>query len=453
MAAAFSDFSFSRYRIDLSALGVEHERAACADLEDVLGGIGRGFKLLESQRVSDPYAPEVPLVMNLGLLSGTSFMTGLRTYFCAYSPLKRSHTGLPSAMWSAGSGKLGTKLRFLDVDEVVFTGRCTRPTLLRIARGAGGETEFLFEDASNLVGRTTNGKIQALHERFPSAHFAVIGPAGESYQQVRYAAIALSTENQLERGDPKARYCGRGGFGGVMGSKRLLAIVADTPDGALRPRAADLKAINREVATGDGSRRFREPKTGGLGGTWRNCQALNPLGAMPEYNFAPTGSAVSDALYRPNVERLEGYRIRAESCFRCGIHCHKNLYARGEEGEPESFRAKLDYEPLVLLSSNIGIFDVDQAAELIELTDELGMDSISCGVTLAYVMEYNRLHADDGKQLADGLCYGDFAAARRAIRAIAAGELELLGQGVLRLSEAVGEPDYAMHCKGLELPA
>ena len=89
------------------------ETVACEDVEDLLGGIGRGFKLLEAHRTDDPYSPNAALVMNLGALSGTSLMTGLRTFFHAYSPLKRSSSGLPSAMWSTGSGQLGTKLRFL----------------------------------------------------------------------------------------------------------------------------------------------------------------------------------------------------------------------------------------------------------------------------------------------------------------------------------------------------
>jgi aldehyde:ferredoxin oxidoreductase len=445
-----SELSFNRYRIDLEALRVRRETVACEDVEDLLGGIGRGFKLLEAHRIDDPYSPDAALVMNLGVLSGTSVMTGLRTYFHAYSPLKRSGSGLPSAMWSAGSGKFGTKLRFLGIDEVVFTGRCAGPTTLHIARSQrGGEAEFSFKDATALVGQTTNDKIQALHREYPDAHFAVVGPAGENYQNVRYAAIALSTENQLKSGDSKARYCGRGGMGGVMGSKNLLAIVADTPDQKLEPAAALLKRINNVVGTGDGSRRFREVKTGGMGGTWANAEALNPFHAVPEYNFMPTGTDVSVPLYRRNVEQNEEFTIKAEACFRCGIRCHKNLY----EKESGAFRAKLDYEPLVLLSSNIGIFDVDAICELVELTDQLGLDAISCGVTLSYAMEFNRRNADSGTAVAGGLAYGDAAAARRAIESIGAGKLPQLGQGALRLSEEIGEPEYAMHSKGMEFPA
>ena len=453
LVGALEALSFNRYEIDLDRRRVSHERVSCSDMEDVLGGIGRGFKLLESRRVSNAYCPEAALVMNLGILSGTSFMTGLRTYFHAFSPLKRSLMGLPSAMWSAGSGKFGTKLRLLGIDEAIFAGRCDGPTFVRIEAGEPeGPAKFLFEDATDLVGLTTNDKIQALHRRFPEAHFAVIGPAGEQYEQVRYAAIALSTVNQLKSGDSKPRFCGRGGMGGVMGSKNLLAIVADVPDQSLHPPAATMKAINREVATGDGSRRFREPKTGGLGGTWANLDAFNPVHAMPEFNFSPTGTDVSDRLSRSKVEELDRYEIKSEACYLCGIRCHKNLYER-TEGEPPKFKAKIDYEPFNLLSSNIGLFDLEQIFELIELTDLLGLDAISCAVTLAYVMEYNRTHAVEGEALAGGLAYGDYPGSRRAIEDIGAGRLELLGQGVLRLSEQVDEPDFAMHSKGVEFPA
>jgi aldehyde:ferredoxin oxidoreductase len=445
-----SDFQIQRFRIELTSGTVTSEAATCEDLEDVFGGIARGFKLLEDFAVDDAYDSDAALILNLGILSGTDFMTGLRTYFHAYSPLKTSLSGKPSAMWSAGSGKFGTKLRFLDIDEIIFTGRCETPTLLHIHRTeADGSAVFTFEDASDLVGLRVNERIQNLHKRFPDAHFSVIGPAGDQYQHVRFAAIALSTENQFKSGDPKARWCGRGGLGGVMGSKNLLAIVADTPDRKGAKGPPEMKEINKEIARGDGSARFRDKKKGGSGGTWANYEALNPIHAMPEMNFNPTGTAISVPLYRDNFEQGP-YVVKAESCYRCGISCHKNVYDKDENGKPGKFKAKLDFEPLNLLSSNLGIFDSDQACELVELVDEMGMDSISCGVTLSYAMEYNRRHQE--ALIANGLSYGDFEATRDAIIGMGNGDEEL-GQGCSRLSRQLGEIDYAMHCKGVEFPA
>ena len=451
-ANTYSDVQYQRFHLELTSGSVTAQTVSCEDYEDVFGGIARGFKYLQGKAVADAYDPQASLVMNLGMLSGTDFMTGLRTYFLAYSPLKQSRSGKPSAMWSAGSGKFGTKLRYLDIDEVIMTGRCAGPTLIRIYRdNEDGPPQFEFLDASDLAGLLVNDKIQKLHQRFPDAHFAVIGPSGEHFREVRYAAVALSTENQLKSGDPKARYCGRGGMGGMLGSKNVLAIVADAPDrrsGKLHPA---IKELNQEIARGEGSRRFRDKKkNNGGGGTWANYQALNPVHAMPEMNFVPTDGDASVPLHRPNVEQGP-YVIKDESCFRCGISCHKNVYDKNDEGKAGQFRAKLDYEPLNLLASNIGIFDIDQAMELVEQVDNLSMDSISCGSTLSFAMEYNRRNPES--MIAGGLSYGDFEKTREVIDQIGTGQLELLGQGVMRLSEQLGETGYAMHCKGVEFPA
>jgi len=447
-----TDFSVSRYHIDLTTSDVRWERIPCEDLEDALGGIARATKLLGSVRVDDPYAPDSPLIMNLGLLSGTRVMTGLRTFFHGYSPLKSSRSGKPGLMWSTGSGHFGPKLRGLGIDDVVFTGRAPEPILLRLSPaespdGPGGPTVFEFLPASDLAGRTVNDRIQDLHSRYPDGHFAVIGPSGENHESVRYAAIALSTDNQLKSGDGKPRFCGRGGFGGVLGSKNLFAIAADGPNPKISSRG--LKDINREINLGEGSARYQDLPDD-RGGTWRTMKMMQEAVSLPEYNFAPTGTDLSVPLLRPSVE--EGpFIVKAEGCYLCGIKCHKNVYDKMEGGEAGRFRAKVDFEPITLLSSNLGIFDPDDGLTLIEMSDELCMDSISLGVTIGYAMEYNKRHPD--APIAGGLAYGDVDTAKRAIEAIAAGEFPELGQGAMRLADAMGEPGYAMHSKGVEYPA
>lgn len=435
-----------RYRVDLTTETVRYEATPSEDLEDALGGIARATKLLADIDVDDPHAPSTPLVMNLGLLSGTRVMTGLRTFFHGYSPLKVADNGAPGLMWSSGSGHFGTRLRGLGIDEVVFTGRARRPTLLHATRSdSDGPAGFEFLDASDLTGRSINERIQSLHARYPGAHFAAIGPAAEHYETMRYAVIGLSTDNQLESGDPKQRFCGRGGYGGVMASKNLWAIAADGVDPG---RSRGLRDINREINLGPGSARYRDLEDD-RGGTWRNVKWLHEDQALPELNFAPTRTSSAVALYRQSVE--EGpYIVKAEGCYLCGIRCHKNVYDEGTGAETGRFRAKIDYEPMVLLSSNLGIYDPDAVFSLIRLTDELGMDSISLGVTLGYAMEYNRRN---GGALLGGLSYGDVEGVRAAIMAVAEGRLPDLGNGVKRLSDRLGETGYAMQSKGIEYPA
>ena len=439
--------SVSRYHVDLTNRTVRYEYSPCEDLEDALGGVSRATKFLDRIAVADPYAPAAPLVMNLGLLSGTRVMTGLRTFFHGYSPLKSSMSGSPGLMWSTGSGHFGTKLRGLEIDEVVFTGRCETPTLIRLSpandpAGPLGPARFEFLDATDLLGMQVNPKIQELHRRYPEAHFAVIGPAGENYENVRYASIALSTDNQLKTGDAKPRFCGRGGFGGVMGSKNLHAIVADGPNPSVSGRG--LKEVNREINLGDGSRPFREI------GTWRMMAVQHDVGGLPQFNFNPPPDDRSVALQRPTFEQGP-YVVKSESCFLCGIHCHKNVYDKAEDGTAGRYRTKLDYEPLDLLTANLGIYDRDQALDLVLLCDELCMDSISLGGTLGFAMEWNRRHPSE--LIAGGLTFGDFAGIVEAITAIADGRLPELGQGALRLAKQLEALEFAMQSKGVEYPA
>jgi aldehyde:ferredoxin oxidoreductase len=169
-------------------------------------------------------------------------------------------------------------------------------------------------------------------------------------------------------------------------------------------------------------------------------------------NFWPQGDDRPTELYRSAME--EPYVIKDESCFKCGISCHKNIYAvEHDNGRRKAgkFFTKFDYEPLDLLTINLGIYDQQQALEIVELVDQLGMDSISLGVTLGYIMDYNRQHPEH--PIVHGLTFGDFEGTCAVIRQTAAGTLPEVGHGVKRLAEALAETSYAMHCKGVELPA
>ena len=449
------DHKYRQVWADLSQDTFREEIKTCQDVEDLLAGIGRSFKLLQDYDVTDPYAPESPLIMNLGLFSGTDVMTGLRTFFSAYSPLKTSKTGMPSAMWSAASGKFGTKLACAGVDEMIFTGRCEKWSYL-VIEGDKESRSFTLHDASDIMGMTTHEKILWLADRYEDAHFGVLGPSGENWQGNRFAGIAISTENQLKSRDPKPRFAGRGGMGNLMGSKNLVAIVAKAPDPKGRVSPV-IKAVNVEISRGDGSRNYRDKrKNNGAGGTWRNYPPLHKAGILPENNFRPQGAEGPANQYRDTFE--ESYYVKDESCFKCGIACHKNVYEAVEDNgkkKPGEFFVKLDYEPMNLMSTNLSIYDQAQTLEVVELTDDMGFDSISLGVVLGYAMEYNerRDQGAPGEKILDGIKFGDFEAIVDLTRRCAEGELPQLGQGVMRLSEELGETDYAMHCKGVELPA
>ena len=102
---------YQRCTVDLKTGGLHYAEVPCRNLEDVLGGFGRSFQDLAERRIDNAYCDENPLIVNTGLLTGSSAMTGMRTYFSGYSPIKGSKAGLPAAMWSTGSGKFGAKFK------------------------------------------------------------------------------------------------------------------------------------------------------------------------------------------------------------------------------------------------------------------------------------------------------------------------------------------------------
>jgi aldehyde:ferredoxin oxidoreductase len=113
--------------------------------------------------------------------------------------------------------------------------------------------------------------------------------------------------------------------------------------------------------------------------------------------------------------------------------------------------AKFDFEPLNLFGTNLGLHDGAMAGELIQLADNLGMDAISLGTTIAYVLDYNGRHPE--QPLLNGATFGQFEKVKELVRMTGTGQAPEIGQGSKRLSEKLGETGYAIQVKGLELPA
>ena len=438
---------YKRCTVDLATRAMTFEDVPCGNFEDVLGGFGRSFQLLAKRDIKEAYCQENPLIVNTGLLTGSEIMTGMRTYFSAYSPLKHSSQGLPAAMWSAASGKFGHKLKWTGLDEIIFENCSQTPVYAVISEGQSGPMLEL-KPAEHLLGMTTHEKIMALYREYPDAHFAAIGQAGENYRDVFMGAVALSTENQLKTGDDKCRFAGRGGMGSLMGYKNLLALVAQSRDKPTKPSPAII-AINKEIVKGGGSARFQPISQGGNGGTWASYEVMQAFYAVPENNFQPKGNDQVEQVFRENV--VKDLDVASAGCYRCGIRCHNNIYRRNRDGSRGEFLAKFDFEPLNLFGTNLGLHHGALAGELIQLADNLGMDAISLGTTGAYVLDYNSRHPE--KPLFNGATFGQFDKIKELVRLTGLGKCPEIGQGSKRLSEKLGETGYAIHVKGLELPA
>jgi len=438
---------YSRCTIDLSSGDLTVTDVPCRNLEDVLGGFGRSFQDLALRRIITAYCDENPLIVNTGLLTGSTAMTGLRTYFSSYSPIKSSRAGLPAAMWSAGSGKFGAKFKWTGRDELVFENRSAEPVYVVIRESPSGPRVEL-KPAGHLVGLSTHDKIMALQKSYADAHFAAIGPAGENWHTNYMGAVALSTENQLRSKEDKCRFAGRGGMGSVMGYKNVLALVAQSGD-KMKPVTEAVKKVNINVIKGGGSARIQPLSRGGGGGTWAAYDVLQEFHAVPVNNFRPQGNHLPERLFREHVEK--SYDIQSAACYRCGITCHNNISEKNPDGSRGAFLAKFDYEPLNLLGTNLGLHDAGQVARLIQLGDNYGMDAISLGVTISYALAYNERHPE--QTILNGATFGDYEKIRELINQAGTGQCPDIGRGSMRLSTRLGETSYAYHVKGLEIAA
>ncbi|HSK47638.1 MAG TPA: aldehyde ferredoxin oxidoreductase C-terminal domain-containing protein, partial [Coriobacteriia bacterium] len=172
---------------------------------------------------------------------------------------------------------------------------------------------------------------------------------------------------------------------------------------------------------------------------------LGKRGLMPALNYRTDARDVADSL---SGERLaDEFLVRRSGCWGCPIQCGRQTKtAHGEGHGPE-------YETIWALGANLGIDSLEAVIELNYLCNELGLDTISVGGTLAAAIELAEEGVLSGS---DAPRRGDPVSVAAAIRALAErrGELgDIASQGSRALCEAYGSPETAMQVKGLELPA
>ena len=389
-------------------------------LRDYIGGAGLGVRLLTDLAPAgvDPLAPEAVLAFVFSPLVGTPLTTSAKFAVVAKSPLTGLLTDALSSSHFAIAGKL------TGHDAIVLTGRAPRLSVL-VVDGSGVRVEPAEEDAGRSAADTEAG----VRERFGRAYkVAAIGPAGE--RGVRFATISHD-----------GRHAGRGGLGAVLGSKNVKAVavrprtkVAPAHPAAVLAAAKDLRARSFGAATA----KYREL------GTLANLLAFNALSTLPSRNFQQATFDGAPALAAEDLAELRGHA--RHSCASCTIGC-EHIY-RGGAGRS----VRVEYENVFALGPMCGVADPDDVLEASARCDELGIDTISAGGTVAWAMEC----AERGLLDVPWLRFGDGAAVLRALDEIAAGtELgTLLGQGSRRAAEVVGRgaQDFAPHVKGLELP-
>jgi aldehyde:ferredoxin oxidoreductase len=388
-------------------------------LREYVGGAGLGAWLLTDLGPAgvDPLAPESPLAFVFSPLVGTPLTTSAKFAVVAKSPLTGLLTDALASSQFAISGKL------TGHDAIVVTGRAPAPSVLLV-----DGPEVRLEPAPEW-GRSAAEAEVSVRERFGrSWRVAAIGPAGE--QLVRYATISHD-----------GRHAGRGGLGAVLGAKNVKAVAVRARTRVAPADPAGVLAAAKDLRTrsfGAATRKYREL------GTLANLLSFNAISSLPTRNFQ---AASFEGAQHLAAEDLAGARaVARNSCASCTIGCEHIYRSKGGRS------MRVEYENVFALGPMCGVSDPDQVLEASARCDELGLDTISAGGTIAWAMEC----AERGLVDAPWLRFGDGGALLRALDEIGSGEGlgPLLRLGSRAAAEQVGEGsrDFAPHVKGLELP-
>ena len=389
-------------------------------LRAYIGGAGLGTWLLHrlGPAGADPLAPAAPLAFVFSPLVGTPLTTSAKFAVVAKSPL----TGLLNDALSSSQFAIAGKLT--GHDAIVVTGACDQLSVL-LVDGDGAR----FGEAADLAGLPAAQAEARLRDRLGTGwRVAATGPAGE--RGVRYATISHD-----------GRHAGRGGLGAVMGAKRLKAVavraatkVAPAHPELVLAAARDLRARSFGPATA----KYREL------GTLANLLAFNALSTLPTRNFQAATFTEAPRLAAEDLASLR--RVARNSCASCTIGCEHIYSARGGR------RMRVEYENVFALGPMCGVSDPDAVLAASGLCDDLGLDTISAGGTIAWAMEC----AERGLIDAPWLRFGDADALLRALAEIGdrRGLGDLLAEGSRRAADRVGggSAAFAPHVKGLELP-
>jgi len=389
-------------------------------LRSYIGGAGLGTWLMHKYCPAgvEPLDPQAPLMFVFSPLVGTPLTTSAKFAVVAKSPLTGRLTDALASSHFAIAGKL------TGHDAIVLRGVCEEPSVVVIDRG-----EVRIEPAHELWGLPAAEAEARLRERHgPAWRVAAIGPAGE--RGVRYATISHD-----------GRHAGRGGLGAVMGSKWCKAILvrAGTKVGSADPAGVLAAARElRERSFGAATAKYREL------GTMANLLAFNAISTLPTRNFSAARFEGAPALGAEEIAELR--QVARNSCASCSIGC-EHIY-KGPGGK----KTRMEYENVFALGPLCAVSDADSVIAASSRCDELGLDTISTGGTIAWAMEC----VEKGLIDAPWLRFGDGDALLRAIEEIGAREGlgELLARGSRAASQEVGlgSEAFAAHVKGLELP-
>ena len=413
-------------RIDVSIGSAERVPLSDAVLRQYIGGSGLGARLLldEGGATADPLSPAAPLVFAFSPLIGRPLTTSAKFAVVSRSPLTgRFNDSLASSGFALAGKRCGC-------DAFAIVGRASTLSVLVIDDG-----EVRVEPAEDLRGLDCPAAEEALRVRLGrDFRIASIGPAGE--RAVRYATISHD-----------GRHAGRGGSGAVLGSKNIKAIAVRGTQYCDWAHPRELTELSRDLSQrsfGPATAKYREL------GTATNLLTFNRFGTLPTRNFQ-TGTFEGASNLSPEGLGASRGKTRS-SCVACTIGCEHIYTLAGVGNGGAGSGVRVEYENLFALGSLCGVGDADAVLRASRRCDELGIDTISAGGTIAFAMEC----VERGLLDEPWLKFGSGEALLRAIDLIGRREGigDLLADGSRRAAAAIGQGSlaFAPQVKGLEIP-
>ena len=408
-----------------------------------VGGRGLGAKYLseEMDPTVDALAPDNKLLFVTGPLTGTNASCGSRYMVVTKGPLTNAITT------SNSGGSWGPELKFAGYDMLILEGKASAPCYLWIY-----DDTVEIREADHLWGKTVWETEEALRTELgvPDTIIASIGPAGENL--VRFACIM----NDLHRA------AGRSGVGAVMGSKNLKAIAVR---GTGSVKLADPMAFMQGMWQMKEKLRESPVTSEGLPmyGTEVLVNVINEHGALPTRNHQ---QSVFEKAEEISGETLTETRLVAnKACFSCAIACGRVSVLPGEASSkfevstsPRNWKIAgegPEYEAAWAMGSECGIGDLDALIKANWLCNDLGMDSISFGATVAAGMELYEKRAISLEQTEIPLAFGSPEALLTFAERIAyrKGFGAELAEGSKRMTAKFGRPELFMGVRGQEFAA
>jgi len=387
-----------------------------------LGGRGFAAKILwdELKPGIDALSPDNKLVFAAGPLTAFSLPSSGKLVAAAKSPLTGGY----------GDGNLGTmatvQMRRAGYDAIIIEGKAKKPTVLRIENE---KTELI--DGKDYWGLGSFQTEKQLKKKFQTSTGVVtIGPAGEN--QVKYATIVSQ----------EGRAGGRPGIGAVMGSKNLKAVAINGTKTIPTKNPDELKKLGTEA--------YREILKKSNYGFWKRQGTMSTIEWSQENSVLPTHNykeGVFDEADKIGGFAMEKLKVAQKGCPECNMTCGNVVE------DIDNRQSELDYENVAMLGSNIGLGNLKEIAALNRLADDYGIDTISLGNAIGFIMEASEKNLVDYK-----IEWGDYSKARSLTEEIVykQGKIgAMLAEGVRYASEKLGKetPKWAMQVKGLEISA